>query len=62
MNLQSTNPMSTNIDNPDSFATLFAESVAKQEMRAGEVISAEVIRIDQNHVVVNAGLKSESFI
>jgi len=54
--------MTTNTDNPDSFAALFAESVAKQEMRAGEVISAEVIRIDQNHVVVNAGLKSESFI
>ena len=31
-------------------------------MRAGEVITAEVLRIDQNHVVVNAGLKSESFI
>ena len=48
--------------NTDSFASLFAESVAKQEMRTGEVISAEVIRIDQNHVIVNAGLKSESFI
>jgi len=46
----------------DSFASLFAESVAKQEMRTGEVISAEVMRIDQNHVIVNAGLKSESFI
>ena len=46
----------------DSFASLFAESVAKQEMRTGEVISAEVVRIDQNHVIVNAGLKSESFI
>jgi len=31
-------------------------------MRAGEVITAEVLRVDQNHVVVNAGLKSESFI
>ncbi len=31
-------------------------------MRAGEVITAEVLRIDRNHVVVNAGLKSESFI
>ncbi len=41
---------------------MFAESVSRQEMRAGEVITAEVIRIDQNHVVVNAGLKSESFI
>ncbi|MEN9764122.1 MAG: ribosomal protein [Pseudomonadota bacterium] len=47
---------------PESFAAMFAESVARQEMRAGEVITAEVIRIDQNHVVVNAGLKSESFI
>ncbi len=50
------------IPDNDSFASLFAESVAKQEMRTGEVISAEVIRIDQNHVIVNAGLKSESFI
>jgi small subunit ribosomal protein S1 len=47
---------------PDSFAALFAESIARQEMRAGEVITAEVLRVDQNHVVVNAGLKSESFI
>jgi small subunit ribosomal protein S1 len=47
---------------PDSFAAMFAESVARQEMRAGEVITAEVVRVDQNHVVVNAGLKSESFI
>ena len=46
----------------ESFAALFAESIARQEMRAGEVITAEVLRVDQNHVVVNAGLKSESFI
>src|ERR1700693_6000071 len=31
-------------------------------MRIGEVITAEVIRVDSNHVVVNAGLKSESYI
>ena len=31
-------------------------------MRAGEVITAEVTRIDHNFVVVNAGLKSESYI
>ncbi|MEK7737749.1 MAG: S1 RNA-binding domain-containing protein, partial [Pseudomonadota bacterium] len=46
----------------ESFAALFAESLSRQEMRAGEVITAEVIRVDHNHVVVNAGLKSESFI
>ena len=46
----------------ESFAALFEESLLRQEMRAGEVITAEVVRVDQNHVVVNAGLKSESFI
>ena len=46
----------------ESFAALFAESLERQEMRAGEVITAEVVRVDNNHVVVNAGLKSESFI
>ncbi|MFZ5463932.1 MAG: 30S ribosomal protein S1, partial [Pseudomonadota bacterium] len=47
---------------PESFASLFEESLSRQEMRAGEVITAEVVRVDQNFVVVNAGLKSESFI
>ncbi len=46
----------------ESFAALFEESLSRQEMRAGEVITAEVVRVDQNFVVVNAGLKSESFI
>src|ERR1700712_1585550 len=46
----------------DSFAALFEESLTRQEMRAGEVITAEVVRIDNNFVVVNAGLKSESYI
>ncbi|MFO1322043.1 MAG: 30S ribosomal protein S1 [Burkholderiales bacterium] len=47
---------------PESFAALFEESLTRQEMRSGEVITAEVVRVDANHVVVNAGLKSESFI
>jgi len=46
----------------ESFAELFEESLARQEMRAGEVITAEVVRVDQNFVVVNAGLKSESYV
>ncbi|WP_303785090.1 30S ribosomal protein S1 [Azovibrio restrictus] len=46
----------------ESFAQLFEESLARQEMRQGEVITAEVVRVDQNFVVVNAGLKSESYI
>ena len=46
----------------ESFAALFEESLSHQEMRAGEVITAEVVRVDQDQVVVNAGLKSESVI
>jgi small subunit ribosomal protein S1 len=46
----------------ESFAALFEESLSRKEMRAGEVITAEVVRVDPNFVVVNAGLKSESFI
>src|SRR6478752_3841108 len=46
----------------ESFAALFEESLARKEMRIGEVITAEVIRVDDNYVVVNAGLKSESYI
>lgn len=46
----------------ESFAELFAESLAQQEMRQGEVITAEVVRVDYNFVVVNAGLKSEAYV
>lgn len=46
----------------ESFADLFSESVKNQDMKSGEVISAEVVRVEHNFVVVNAGLKSESYI
>ena len=46
----------------ESFAALFEESLARQEMRSGEVIVAEVVSVDSDHVIVNAGLKSESVI
>lgn len=49
-------------ESPESFAQLFEESLTRKEMRVGEVITAEVVRVDYNIVVVNAGLKSESFI
>ncbi len=49
-------------DKPENFAAMFEESLSRKEMRAGEVITAEVVRIDANFVVVNAGLKSESYI
>ena len=54
--------MSTATPSTESFASLFAESLEHQEMRSGEVITAEVISVDDDFVVVNAGLKSESII
>ncbi len=46
----------------ESFAALFEESLTRQEMRSGEVITAEVVHVDNSIVIVNAGLKSESVI
>ncbi len=56
------NTAPTPVSSTESFAAMFEESLSRQEMRAGEVITAEVIHIDANFVVVNAGLKSESYI
>jgi small subunit ribosomal protein S1 len=54
--------VSKSVPAPESFEALFEESLTRKEMRIGEVITAEVVRVDQNFVVVNAGLKSESVI
>jgi len=58
----STQQITENLTGGESFADLFAESVKKQDMKSGEVISAEVLRVDHNFVIVNAGLKSEALI
>jgi small subunit ribosomal protein S1 len=50
------------VGSAENFAALFEESLSRKEMRVGEVITAEVMRVDDNFVVVNAGLKSESYI
>ncbi len=59
MSTASTQPA---MDSMESFAAMFEESISKQEMRHGEIITAEVVAIDDNFVTVNAGLKSESLI
>jgi small subunit ribosomal protein S1 len=56
------NAIAAAVENPDSFAAMFEESLTRKEMRAGELITAQVVRVDHNMVVVNAGLKSESLI
>jgi small subunit ribosomal protein S1 len=46
----------------ESFAELFEESIAQTNMRVGEIITGEVVDINRDVVVVNAGLKSEGVI
>src|SRR5213083_353801 len=59
---QKSSPKSAPASGGESFAALFEESLNRKEMRVGEVITAEVLSVDDNFVVVNAGLKSESII
>ena len=44
----------------ENFAQLLEEYSALQEMNQGEVITAEVVGIDNNFVTVTAGLKSSN--
>ena len=46
----------------DSFAELFEQSQIENKMRPGTIISAKVLDIRNDTVVVNAGLKSEGII
>jgi len=45
-----------------SFAELLEESFKDLQMQEGTLIKAIVVKIDHNHVVVDAGLKSEAVI
>lgn len=46
----------------DSFAELFEESISQAVMTPGAVIMGEVVDVDGEFVIVNAGLKSEAEI
>jgi len=46
----------------DSFAQLFEKSLTDTPMLPGAIITATIERIEGKHVVVDAGLKSESYI
>ena len=46
----------------ESFAEMFEASIAQINMRIGEIITGEVVDINRDVVVVNAGLKSEGVI
>ncbi len=46
----------------ESFAELFEQSIKDKIMQPGKVIDAEVVKADNDFVIVNAGLKSEAEI
>ena len=46
----------------ESFAELFEQSLAQTDMRPGAIVTGKVVDIRGDHVVVNAGLKSEAVI
>ncbi len=46
----------------ESFAELFEESLVAERMQPGAILKATVVKIDDNVVMVSAGLKSDSAI
>ena len=46
----------------ESFAEMFEESLANQELRRGAVVTGTVVDIQSDNVIVHAGLKSEGII
>ena len=46
----------------ESFAQLFEESLNKIHLQSGQLITGEVVHVDDEFVIVNAGLKSEGII
>ena len=46
----------------ENFAEMFEQSISEMNMRPGEIITGEVVDINRDVVIVNAGLKSEGVI
>jgi len=46
----------------ESFAELFEQSLAKQSMKPGTIVTGTVVEIRDDVVIVNAGLKSEGIV
>ncbi len=46
----------------ESFAELFEESLASQQIKPGSILSGKVVSVNSDVVIVNAGLKSEAVI
>ena len=49
-------------DRMESFEQLFEQSLTENSISPGAILNATVLHIDSKYVVVDAGLKSESYI
>ena len=57
-----TNGSSWLITMSESFAELFEESFASQQIKPGSIITGTVVAVNDDVVIVSAGLKSEAVI
>jgi small subunit ribosomal protein S1 len=46
----------------ENFAEMLEQSITQMNMRIGEIITGEVVDINRDVVIINAGLKSEGVI
>ena len=46
----------------ENFADLFQETLIDSDIRPGMTVSGSIVRIDNNRITVNAGLKSDALI
>ena len=58
----STSVPSNAMDGEESFASLFEESLKREELKEGDIVKGKVIQIGKDHVIVDIGYKSEGTI
>src|SRR4051795_12006990 len=46
----------------ESFASLFEESLKREELKEGDIVKGKVIALGKDHVIVDIGYKSEGAI
>ena len=52
----------SNPTSPSEFAKLLDETLGQNQLHSGDLVKATVIQVDDDVVIVNAGLKSEAVI
>jgi small subunit ribosomal protein S1 len=50
------------MEGEESFASLFEESLKREELKEGDIVKGKVIQVGKDHVIVDIGYKSEGAI